>query len=788
MIKLATIRKVYSLRSAWVLPLFLPFFIASVVGKLIELAIIFSQHHFEHAKTIFGVAIIRESVFIGMIFWILFIFSPILYKRWFRAFIIFLLSAVLFFHVISTFYFVMTTEPISVLLLGFSFGEMTTIAGDYFVFKSFYLLAPVSVLIFWISLRVGRKWWRKWRWNLVWGLLPLCAFVPIPEKLSITEKDVAENKTLYFLETLKKELLPGQLTSVDEATLDYRASTDRNWGSKNYPFLHKKPTSASLAPFFELVDEPPNIVFIIVESLSSPYSGKQAENASFTPFLDSLAEHSLYFPNFLATAQRTFAVLPSALGSLPHGKRGFSALKNNYPIFYSLPEYLFENGYEGTFFYGGHAAFDDMNSFVTQTGFTKVIDREEFNYEGTSYQTSIDPVPFGVGDRALFQNSWEELDRRPKGPKLDVYLTLSMHYPFIFEEQEYYRDKAEKIIRTVEYSNKPMYSKMKKYTKELSSFLYTDDVLKEFFKNYENKEEFDNTIFIIMGDHMMTEIPQKDEVEKYRSPFMIYSPLLKRGKQVMAVNTQLDITPSLLALFESHYKWKVPNNVHWLGQDFDTLSSYRNERTVAFMMNNRTMKDFMHQGYFADGNSVHKMSDTGLFVVKEKIENPAVIELKNAYESLHRHVVFSNSLRPSFQVKKLIIESWEPIEDTIPENSEYFSLINTTIPSNFETAEVSMEMSIANFSPNDGSLLVFSVTKEEADTTIVRYWNKIMVKELLQETEEGNYSLSVNHRIMNNGLHIQPGDQFSVYFWNPDNGTMNYRLSKKNFRIYTHEN
>jgi len=257
---------------------------------------------------------------------------------------------------------------------------------------------------------------------------------------------------------------------------------------------------------------------------------------------------------------------------------------------------------------------------------------------------------------------------------------------------------------------------------------------------------------------------------------------------VMAVNTQLDITPSLLALFESHYKWKVPNNVHWLGQDFDTLSSYRNERTVAFMMNNRTMKDFMHQGYFADGNSVHKMSDTGLFVVKEKIENPAVIELKNAYESLHRHVVFSNSLRPSFQVKKLIIESWEPIEDTIPENSEYFSLINTTIPSNFETAEVSMEMSIANFSPNDGSLLVFSVTKEEADTTIVRYWNKIMVKELLQETEEGNYSLSVNHRIMNNGLHIQPGDQFSVYFWNPDNGTMNYRLSKKNFRIYTHEN
>ena len=773
----------YLLRTENVLPLFLPFFLAAVVGKLLELGVIFSQHHFEYPKTIIGVAVLREAVFVGFIFWVLFLFSPFLFKRWLRGLLILLLSAALVFQMISTFYFVLTAEPVSVMLLDFSFGEMTTIASDYLVFKPYYLFLPVPAFVFWVALRFGQRFRRLSRWTGVSGLLVALAFVPTPTKLSITETDVAANKTLCFLKSIKTHFLPEKLTDIDEATSKYRASIQRNWGNENYPFLHKKNEGSSLAPFFELKETPPNLVFIIVESLSSPYSGKYAENASFTPFLDSLAEHSLYFPNFLATAQRTFAVLPSVLGSLPHGNRGFTALKNNYPNFYSLPEYLVSNGYEGTFFYGGRAAFDDMNAFVKNTGFNTIIDREEYNYEGTSYQTSIDPVPFGIGDRALFRNSWGEIEKRVKGPRFDVYLTLSMHYPFLFEDQQYYRDKAEKIIQSVEYSDESTYFKMKKYAKELSSFLYTDDVLKQFFSKYATKKEFDNTIFIILGDHMMSEIPQKDEIEKYRAPCMIYSPLLKRRKEVHAVNTQLDITPSLLALFESTYNWKSPSNVHWLGQDFDTLGTFRNERTVAFMMNNRTMKDFMHNGYFVDGKKVHKMSETGLFVEKEVIDDPVLIELKKAYESLHRHVVYTNSLHPSVNLSTLIYDSWEPTSDTIPENTEFYSLLNTGI-TDFQKAEVSIAMDVKNVMHLNNSLLVFGITKEDSDTTIVRYWKGIELKELLQKNGSNDYLLKINHRILNDELNIQAGDRLSVYFWNPQGEAMEYVLSKKKIRVF----
>lgn len=772
------------LRTENVLPLFLSFFLAAVVGKLLELGVIFSQHHFEYPKTIIGVAVLREAVFVGFIFWVLFLFSAFLYKRWLRGSLIFLLSAALVFQMISTVYFVLTAEPISMMLLDFSFGEMTTIVDDYLVFKPYYLFLPVPAFVFWVALWFVQHLRCLSRWTGVWGLLVALVVVPTPAKLSITESDVASNKTLYFLKSIKTHFLPEKLTDIDEATSKYRASIQRNWGNKNYPFLHKKNEGSSLAPFFELTETPPNVVFIIVESLSSPYSGKYAENASFTPFLDSLAEHSLYFPNFLATAQRTFAVLPSVLGSLPHGNRGFTALKNNYPNFYSLPEYLVSNGYEGTFFYGGHAAFDDMNAFVKQIGFSRISDRTEFTNFNTFYHESIEPAPFGIGDRALFRNSWGEIEKRVKGPWFDVYLTLSMHYPFLFEDQQYYRDKAEKIIQSVEYSDESTYFKMKKYAKELSSFLYTDDVLKQFFSKYATKKEFDNTIFIILGDHMMSEIPQKDEIEKYRAPCMIYSPLLKRRKEVHAVNTQLDITPSLVALFESTYNWKSPSNVHWLGQDFDTLGTFRNERTVAFMMNNRTMKDFMHNGYFVDGKKVHKMSETGLFVEKEVIDAPVLVELKKAYESLHRHVVYANSLIPNARNQQLMYQSLAPEADAIPYETEFYSLLNTEVKSFITELEFKIEMNIEIKEKADHSLLVFSITNEQSDTTIVRYWNKLEVKDLLHPGDDKNFILKINHRILNDELNIQAGDQLSVYFWNPQGEAMEYVLSKKKIRVF----
>ena len=208
---------------------------------------------------------------------------------------------------------------------------------------------------------------------------------------------------------------------------------------------------------------------------------------------------------------------------------------------------------------------------------------------------------------------------------------------------------------------------------------------------------------------------------------------------------------------------------------------------MAFMMNNRTMKDFMHNGYFVDGTQVHKMSNTGLFVEDEEVEDQSLIELKKAYESLHRNIEFLNNLLPSNEEKQLLYAHSHSEKEIIPRGSEFFQLVDISLERGFETLEVSIEMSIEMSHVAPSPLLVFSINRDESDTTFVRYWNKVEVTELLHPTTQNSYVLKINHRIISKELNIQPGDRLSVYFWNPNGEMLDYVLSNKHIRISSYE-
>ena len=78
----------------------------------------------------------------------------------------------------------------------------------------------------------------------------------------------------------------------------------------DYPLI--KPFSDSkdvLAPFFNVKEEKPNIVILIVEGLGSEFVGNGTYHG-FTPYLDSLIPKSLYWKNFVSSAGRTFGVVP----------------------------------------------------------------------------------------------------------------------------------------------------------------------------------------------------------------------------------------------------------------------------------------------------------------------------------------------------------------------------------------------------------------------------------------------------------------------------------------------
>ena len=171
-----------------------------------------------------------------------------------------------------------------------------------------------------------------------------------------TSFNLTLNKVSYFTKSCAKHLLGTSKINAQEfkkIAQNYQTiHPEFEFVNLNYPLEHTPDTNDILGSFFNLNDNPPNIVFVIMESLSSAFCGSNAYLGSFTPFLDSLINESLYWRNFLSTSERTFNAFPSILGSLPYGEKGFMQLiQNDFAVNHtSLIQWLSQYGYSSHFF------------------------------------------------------------------------------------------------------------------------------------------------------------------------------------------------------------------------------------------------------------------------------------------------------------------------------------------------------------------------------------------------------------------------------------------------------
>ncbi|MDB5153327.1 MAG: phosphoglycerol transferase, partial [Mucilaginibacter sp.] len=145
------------------------------------------------------------------------------------------------------------------------------------------------------------------------------------------ENNLVINKSDHFWVASYKHFFPGA-DDVDIYADSYISDYGNSGKEKSlafnytdpqhYPFLHSDSAADVLSPFFKGNPTPPNIVIVVVEGLGRAFTNEGAYLGNFTPFIDSLSGKSLYWKNFLSEGGRTFAVLPSILGSLPFAKNG----------------------------------------------------------------------------------------------------------------------------------------------------------------------------------------------------------------------------------------------------------------------------------------------------------------------------------------------------------------------------------------------------------------------------------------------------------------------------------
>ncbi|HTN37895.1 MAG TPA: LTA synthase family protein [Arachidicoccus sp.] len=281
-----------------------------------------------------------------------------------------------------------------------------------------------------------------------------------------------------------------------------------------------------------------NVVLITVESLSADYMAHFGNKDNLTPFLDSLADQSLFFTNLYATGNRTVRGLEAVTLSLPPtpGESIIKRLdnKNKFGI-----GYLFKaRDYRVKFLYGGYSYFDNMKDFYVGNGY-EVVDRDNFAETEISFANV-----WGVCDEDMAKKAIQTMNTEARQGKLffNHWMTVSNHRPFTYPNGKI---------------SIPGDAKSRK-----GGVMYTDYALQQFFKMAEKQPWFNNTIFIILADHCSssagrTELP----MDKYRIPAIVYSKGFIQPEQVTTMASQMDLMPTILGLMHFSYRSK------FFGQD-----------------------------------------------------------------------------------------------------------------------------------------------------------------------------------------------------------------------------
>lgn len=376
-----------------------------------------------------------------------------------------------------------------------------------------------------------------------------------------------------------------------------------------YPFMTDADTTDVLSPFFNPLATKPNLVFIIVEGLGGTFVGPNARYGGCTPFLDSLAQNSLYWQYTLSTTGRTFGVIPSLFGSLPYSEKGFMETAPEMPNHLTLIRLLRDQGYDTKYFYGGNATFDKQDVFLEAQGMDYVLEEGKFPSTYQKVAANSEGFTWGYSDRDLFKRSLEVLPENPAKPYLSIYLTLSTHEPFTVPDQSTYLEQVKKLSASLPADKQKVYTE---FSKELSALLFMDDAIRGLMKAYQKRCDYANTIFVITGDHRMIPIPQANRIDRFHVPLIIYSPMLKKAQQFSAVNTHHDVTPTLLSFLQHQTTMVFPDKVHWLGKILDTTPTFHSMRKVALMRNKNELIDYV------DGN--HFLSDRILYTITPELD------------------------------------------------------------------------------------------------------------------------------------------------------------------------
>ena len=213
-----------------------------------------------------------------------------------------------------------------------------------------------------------------------------------------------------------------------------------------------------------------------------------------------------------------------------------------------LPELLSARKFDDVYVYNGDFAWDNQSGFFSNQGMTTFVGRNDF----------VDPVfsdpTWGVSDQDMFNRGLEELKKREgKEPFYALLQTLSNHTPYALPTPlpvEPVTDRGS-------------------LNEHLTAMRYSDWALGQFFEKARKEPYFNETLFVVVGDHGFGNEQQISEMDlgRFNVPLLFIGPGIqeKFGPRNDTVGTQVDIVPTIMGRLGGEFRQQC-----W-GRDLLTL-------------------------------------------------------------------------------------------------------------------------------------------------------------------------------------------------------------------------
>lgn len=274
----------------------------------------------------------------------------------------------------------------------------------------------------------------------------------------------------------------------------------------------------------------PNVVIILMESMSASLLQTFGQQEKLTPTLDSLYHHSLAFTNFYSAGIHTNHGMTATLYSFP-ALMFRNLMKGTVtPHRKGIPTVLKQLGYENLFFMSHEAQYDNMKAFFTTNGYDDIYSQE--NYPKEEVVNS-----FGVSDHFEFEYALNAIHQKAQTgkPFMATILTISNHPPYIIPD--YFHPKTQE--------------------KESQIVEYADWAIGDFLRKAKKETWYKNTIFVIQADHGKIVGKSNGElpVSYNHIPLIIFGKDIK-AQQYSGLGMQVDVMPTLLGLMGINYEYE----------------------------------------------------------------------------------------------------------------------------------------------------------------------------------------------------------------------------------------